>query len=295
MLDLNLLQTFCKVAELGSFTRAAADLKQPKSRVSRAIHRLETDLQIQLIQRTTRALHLTEAGSQLYNKSLPLLSRLKHEVHELSIARQAMRGTLRISAPEDFGLEVLSHVLPSFLEQHPELQFELIFSNTYVDLMAAKVDVAFRIGPLSEASLIQRKLGNIKIILVATPHCIALSGTPKSSQELQRFKLLDFQLENDNEGVFEEFFSPLNLRPDFKSNHFSLLRKIVLQHQGIACLPDFFVAQDLKAGRLQRVLPQWESPPYELHLLYPPTPQMPQKTRAFIDFVVPAIKARVEN
>ncbi len=286
MIDLNLLRIFCKVAELGSFTKAAKQLNQPKSRISRAVTRLEEDLKVHLIRRTTRQMTLTDTGQALFKKSYYLLDSLQNELQEIAQDRTAISGLLRIAAPEDFGQGVLGHVIPRFLELYPDMQFELMFSNEYQDLVAQQIDVAFRIGALKDANLIKRKLGSTRVILVASPEYLTTYGRPLQIDELHKHKLLSFQLENDPECIFAEYFPAQGFVPCIKSNHFSVLLQMALQHRGIASLPEFFVYQDLKAGNLERVLDSWSTETYPIHLLYPPTRQMPLKTRCFIDFIV---------
>lgn len=293
-IDLNLLATFCKVAELGSFTRAAQQLRQPKSRVSRAIGRLEAELNVQLIRRTTRQMALTEAGSRLFRQSFQLLAALQSEVEQISGTRSELAGLLRIAAPEDFGQGVLSRLLPRFAELYPEIRFELSLGNAYVDLLAGQTDIAFRMGALPESSLIGRRLGRVRVILLASPQYLETYGRPADGAELGRFRLLDFQLAGDHESELEAAFPAAKLQPAIKSDHFSVLLQMALQHQGIAALPDFYARQDLRAGRLERVLPDWATEPIDLHLLYAPTRRLPLRTRVFIDFVAPEIKRWLE-
>lgn len=286
MIDLNLLRIFCKVAELGSFTKAARQLNQPKSRISRAVTRLEEELNVHLIRRTTRQMTLTDAGLSLFKKSYYLLDSLQQELRDISQDQTEMSGLLRVAAPEDFGQGVLGHVVPAFLELYPDMQFELVFSNEYQDLVAQQIDLCFRIGPLKEANLIKRKLGSTRVIMVASAEYLNTFGRPVQLDDLHKHKLLSFQLENDPECIFAEHFPTQNFVPSVKSNHFSVLRQMALQHRGLATVSEFFVYQDLKSGQLERCLDRWASEAYDIHLLYPPTRQMPVKTRRFIDYMV---------
>jgi len=290
-MDLNLLKSFVTVAEYGSFTQAAMQLKQPKSRVSRAVQRLETELGVHLLRRTTRQCQLTEAGQALFEQNQSLLLQIEQNLQAIAHSNCELTGSLKITAPEDFGQAVLSPLLPEFLQRYPEIRLELLLGNHYVDLIAQQIDLAFRIGELADASLIQRRLGQVSIILVATPAYLAAQGEPRSEAELSQHRLLRFV--NDNPTARPVFASPFGperaIQAAIESNHFSLLHQLALLHQGIATLPDFYARACLQAGSLQRVLPDWSGSPRNIQLLYAPTVQVPRRTRVFIDFIVAAM------
>lgn len=285
MLDLNLLRTFCKVAELGSFTKAAKQLKQPKSRVSRAISRLENQMNIQLLRRTTRQITLTDTGRELFQNTHYLLESLQSEIVQVAINSDSISGPLKLSAPEDFGQCVLNQLIPKFLELYPDIQFDLIFTNSYLNLMAHEVDIAFRIGPLEESNMIKKKLGQIRVILLAAPSYIKTFGSPERYTDLHKFNLLSFHNEKKALSIIERDFPELELAADIKCNHFSTLYQMAIHGQGIATIPDFFARQALREGQLIHVLQEWSTPPHDIHLLYSPMKKMPLKIRKFIDFI----------
>lgn len=283
------LEAFLKVVEWGSFTQAAQHLKAPKSRVSRAVARLEDELGVQLLRRTTRQTRPTEAGLQLFQKTHTLLGQLQQELENVSTSACEVSGSLRIAAPEDFGEKVLGPLLPRFVAQYPEMCFELRFSNHYSHLIAEDIDVAFRIGTLEDSNLIQRRLSDVEVILVASPDYLQRHGRPTALNELgPAHKLLSFYSDNPQAPRhFAQLIPELQaMKVQFQVNHFGLLVQWALQGQGLATVPDFYVQQELKRGELVRILPDQSFMRRPLHLLYPPMPQMPLRIRRFIDFVV---------
>lgn len=294
-MDLNLLKSFLAVAEHGSFTQAARRLKQPKSRVSRAIQRLESELGLQLLQRTTRQTRLTEAGLNLFQQNQPLLRQLEQNLQHAAEAHCTLSGTLHLTAPEDFAQAVLRPLLEDFRTQYPEIRFALHLGNTYLDLIGQQLDLAFRIGQLEDTSLMQRVLGQVRLILVAAPVYLARAGQPDALADLKRFELLRFV--NDNpytaSSILPEEILPLSSSA-FACNQFSLLYQLALNGQGIATLPDFYAREALASGQLVRVLPHWAGAPRNIHLLYPPTLSLPLRTRRLIDFVAEASPALLQ-
>jgi DNA-binding transcriptional LysR family regulator len=295
-MDLNLLKSFLAVAEHGSFTQAARRLKQPKSRVSRAIQRLESELGLQLLQRTTRQTRLTEAGLNLFQQNQPLLRQLEHNLQQAAEAHCSLSGTLHLTAPEDFAQAVLLPLMQRFRAQYPEIRFALHLGNTYLDLIGQQLDLAFRIGQLEDTSLMQRVLGQVSLILVAAPAYLNQAGGPPSDlAALKNFALLRFVNDNPYTGsnVLPEDILPFHSSA-FACNQFSLLYQLALSGQGIATLPDFYAREALASGQLVRVLPQWTGAPRNIHLLYPPTLSLPLRTRRLIDFVVEASPALLQ-
>ncbi len=289
MIDLNLLKTFTKVAELGSFTKAAEYLKQPKSRVSRAISRLELELNTQLIRRTTRQTGLTEAGHELFLKTNGLLSQLNIEIDTVSNETHELSGLLKISAPEDFSQLVLPSLIMEFSEIHPHVKFEIISSNDHLDLTVHGIDLAFRIGTLKDSTLIQKKIGKISTILAAAPAYISKFGSPKQPTDLKDHKILSFTNQRNQDlltPLYEEFSKGGRFRPFFVCNSFPMLHKYACAGKGIAILPDFISKSAMGEGRLVQVLPNWNASTVDIQIVYLPTKNMQKKVRAFIDFAV---------
>lgn len=289
MIDLNLLRTFAKVSELGSFTKAANYLKQPKSRVSRAITRLEADLNTQLIRRTTRTTTLTETGKELFQKTNSLLSQLYTEVDSIAHEGQELTGTLKLSAPEDFSQQILPTLISEFSELHPKISFEVLASNSEVNLTTDEIDVAFKIGALKDSSLMFRKIGTVSLVLVASPTYYSKYGIPKTIDDLKDHKLLSFVNQNNSdvlEPLYEKFSATAKFRPFLTCNSFFMIHKLACEGRGLSILPDFFCKSSLGDGKLIRCLPEWGASAVDIQLVYLPVKKQSKKIRAFIDFTI---------
>ena len=289
MIDLNLLRTFAKVSELGSFTKAANYLKQPKSRVSRAITRLETDLGTQLIRRTTRTTALTEAGQELFQKTNKLLSQLYTEVDSIAHEAQELTGTLKLSAPEDFSQQILPTLISEFSDLHPKISFDVLASNNEVNLTTNEIDVAFKIGPLKDSSLMFRKIGTVSLILVAAPSYYSKYGVPKSIEDLKNHRILSFINQNNGDilkPLYQKFSTSDQFKPFLTCNSFFMIHKLTCEGRGLSILPDFFCKQSLIDGKLIRTLTEWRASEVDIQLVYPPVKKQSKKVRSFIDFAI---------
>jgi len=287
MIDLNLLRTFSKVAELGSFTKAALYLKQPKSRVSRAITRLELDLNTQLIHRTTRSTKLTEAGQELFIKTKSLLSQLSTEVDAISNEIHELSGSLKVSAPDDFAQLVLPAIISEFKELHPHINFEIVASNEKIDLTVHEIDIAFKIGKLADSTLINKKIGKVSTILAASPKYLSKFGVPKKLTDLKEHQLLSFKNRNNYDLLdllYDKFSTKGRFKPFISCNSFPMIYNFACADKGVALLPDFFCKSALGEGKLIRVLSDWEGSTSDLQIVYLPNKNLPAKVRAFIDF-----------
>ncbi len=297
-IDPNDLLIFARVAELGSFSRAADRLGLPKSTVSRHIAGLETQLGERLLQRTTRRQQLTELGQQL-------LEHARHvalEGEAVALLREqrqaAPSGRLRVSMPSDFANLFLGDMLAAFVALHPAITLELDLSPRRVDLLAEGIDVAVRIGSLpDDAWLAARRLTVFSNGLYAAPDYLAERGEPAHPDELlrhQAVRLLGGQGEplpwtlRHGDQVWE------GLPPGrVNANSPELLLRLARAGGGIAAVPDLFAQPMLQRGLLRRVLPDWCLPPHPAWAVFPGRKLMPAKTRVFIDMLQAALAGSV--
>jgi LysR family transcriptional regulator, regulator for bpeEF and oprC len=287
-MNLNLLRTFSKVVELKSFTKAAQALALPKSRVSRAVARLEDDLGVSLIRRSTRLVAPTELGIKLYHSIEKQLHSIENAIHLLTEVSSKLSGTIRVSAPEDFGLSVLYPLMDKFQDIYPEIRFELIQSNTFLDLNFNDIDVTFRIGKLKDSTLIQKKVASVSLVLAAGTEYLSKNGHPRSLEDLKSHRIYGFFSENNlsaREDLLKQFVDIETHSTIMSCNSFSLLKQIAESNKGIVILPDFFFSILEKKGGLERVLPSKASKKSNIHLIYPSSRNLLQRTRTFIDFV----------
>src|SRR3954471_9709977 len=184
-MDLNEVRVFVQVARSGSFTAAAKRLGMPNSTVSAKVTALERRLEASLLKRTTRKLHLTEAGERYYERCARALGELEAADKDLSAAQLEPQGVLRITAPVDMGAACLVELTRSFGVRYPKIQLDFLFTDRFVDLVGEGVDLAIRAGELEDSSLVARKLGESYMAPYASPAYLKKAGTPKSPHELK--------------------------------------------------------------------------------------------------------------
>lgn len=293
--DANDLLIYARVAEAGSFSRAAERLGLPKSTVSRRISLLEERLGERLMLRTTRRLALTEFGLQLLEHARQVSAEVD-AVKALSEHRQARpSGRLRVSMPSDFASLLLTDMLAAFIALHPEVSLELDLSPRRVDLLGENFDLAIRMGELPDDTLLAaRRITEFTGGLYAAPSYIAEHGEPAVPEDLGTHKALlllgrnggaiPWQLsrgEQTWEGVPPAAAT---------ANSPELLIKLAIAGVGIAIAPDYFASPSVKSGHLRRVLPEWCLPAHTAWAVFPGRRLMPAKTRAFIDMLQAAMK-----
>ena len=286
--DLNAVAIFLQVIEKKSLTAAARALQLPKSTVSRKLSQLEERLGVRLVQRNPRQVRLTEAGALFHERCADLLARVEEAESAVSGLQEMPRGRLRVSAGLDFGTLVLGPLVHGFTQLHPQLTVELMLSDRPVDLVGESFDLAIRIGPVRDATLVVRKLGTTQGVLCASPAYLARQGTPLTPGELAHHACVVFnspphsgqwRLEGPEAPVTVQVSGPLFV------NSLSLVRDAALAGLGIARLPLFVCGVELEAGRLRRVLSSWSTGERPVHAVYPSTKQLSRNVRAFIDFL----------
>src|SRR5450830_729526 len=269
----NDLLLFARIADSGSFSKAAERLDLPKSTVSRRLAQLEAQLGERLLQRTTRKLLLTEFGESL----------VEHR-------QQAPSGKLRVSMPNDFANLGLSGMLAHFMELYPAITLELDLSPRRVDLVAENFDVAIRMGDLpDDASLAARRVVFEKIGLYAAPSYLARRGLPETPDDLAKHDLLCLLSRNGGAQAWSLSRGKLQwsreLPARLTANSPDLLARIACAGAGIAASSEMFALPFLKRGELVRVLPEWALPMVTGWAVFPGRRLMPAKTRAFIDLL----------
>lgn len=293
-LDPNDLLIFARVAEAGSFSRAAERLGLPKSTVSRRITQLEARLGERVMQRTTRRLMLTEFGEQLLEHARQVAAEVDF-VTALSQHRQAQpSGRLRVSMPSDFAILLLTDMLAAFIALHPAISLEIDLSPRRVDLLGENFDVVLRVGELpDDALLVARKIAVLPIGLYAAPGYLAERGEPSSPDDLAQHdavRLLGRNGEATGWTLVRDSQQWAGVPPGrATANSLELLVRLACVGVGIAAVPDYFAAPSVRRGELRRVLPHWCLPAQTAWAVFPGRRLMPAKTRAFIDMVQTAL------
>lgn len=279
--ELELMGLFATVVEQGSFTGAAELLGMPKSSVSQKISRLESQLGVRLLQRTTRRLSLTPQGEIYVEQCRALLALARSANLAMARLRAAPAGRVRITAPEATGTLLLGRILAEFRALYPEVVLELTLCDEQLDLVGEGYDLALRAAPLKDSSLICRRIGQVPRHLVAAPAYLAAHGMPQQLSELGRYASLvhtSLPVWPLQEGGWRPQGACI-------SNSLLALRELAINEGGIALLPHHVCEGDLASGRLQKVLPELAVPPNPFYLIYPSREHLAPALRSLMDFV----------
>jgi DNA-binding transcriptional LysR family regulator len=283
-MELDGVEIFVKVVQAGSFSGAAKALGMPNSTVSAKISALEKRLGVTLLQRTTRKLHVTQAGEAYFQRCVLALEQLQAAESELTSAQQEPQGCLRLTAPVELGHSLLTTLVREFLQRHAKLEVDLIITNRVVDLVAEGVDLAIRAGKLADSRLIAKRFVVGHFGLWATPAYLKKHGTPSHPKELAKHELLRFALFKGNRLELtngSESAQPA-VAGRLRADDFETLKAFALLGQGIVYLPGFLCAEEARDERLQRVLPKWHGPAVAFSFVYPAQRFVSPKIRAFI-------------
>ncbi|MDI1300579.1 MAG: LysR family transcriptional regulator [bacterium] len=293
-MDLNDVAVFEKVVSEGSLTAAAARLGQPKSSVSRALSRLEADLGVRLLQRTTRKLHLTEVGQVFFERARRVLAELRDAEQAVTHMQDSPRGNLRITMPVELGMKFMGRVVAEFMQRYPEVSIEVELSGRMVNLVEEGFDLALRIGEFQDSSLVARRLGNLSAHFYASPSYIGRHGAPKKPEDIAAHEVILFMQPKEN--TFQVFRSSartgsqgegckLTVSGRLTVNNSSMACDAAISGMGIALMPAFLCADALAAGLLLPVLPEYRVCNGGLYAMYPSREHMPVALRAFLDFL----------
>ncbi len=281
------LMVFVKAADLGSFVATGRALGMTSSAVGKAVVRLEQELGVRLLQRTTRRVQLTDEGRLFHERCKQIVADLEDAQAMVSSARAAPSGRLRISAPI-VGHHFLVPLLPGFLERYPEIEVDIVFSDRSLDLIDEGIDLAIRSGELSDSTLISRPLQDFRLLLCASPTYVQRCGMPLAPRDLAqhaaiRFrhpnsgKLLDWPLRSV---VPEAWVAP---RTALACNNIEAVLGASLLGLGIACVPDFLVREALSKGQLVSLLEGHLIGGGQFNALWPSNRHLSPKVRVFID------------
>ncbi|MDF0729643.1 LysR family transcriptional regulator [Pseudomonas entomophila] len=292
------MEVFTEVVAAGTFSEAARRLDMTPSAVSKLVARLEQRLGARLLHRSTRRLELTAEGERFHAESLRILEQIDNAERDVANAA-CPSGVIHVSSNLPFGLHCLAPLVPAFLDAYPQISLNLELTDTVVDLLERRADVAIRSGPLKASRLVQRHLGRSRLRTVAAPGYLARHGTPRTPTELLAHNRLDFGFHRhsqawvyrDEQGQRVEVAPQGNLQlHDGES-----MRQLCIGGAGVARLANFHVGADIDAGRLVPLLDAFADEGEEdvLHAVFiGPGRQLPQRVRVFIDFLVERLDTR---
>ena len=293
------MQVFVRVVEAGSFSEAARLLRMTPSTVSKLISRVEERLGVRLVERSTRRLSLTTEGQIFYERSQSLLQDIDSIEQELSLGAASTGGTVRVNVSVAFGALGLEPLLPEFWQAYPNIVIDLSLSDEIVDLYMDRTDIAFRVGPLPDSSMIARRIGVARRKIVASPRYLGRCGTPQTIEDLSQHNCLGFNFRRaapvwplkESGRVVDRV-----VKGSLLANNGETVRRMTLAGIGLGRMGDYHVRADLAAGRLVEVLADVVDPDEEeVHAIFLGGPRMPQRVRVFLDFVVPRLQQFLDN
>jgi DNA-binding transcriptional LysR family regulator len=286
---LNSLKAFTKVVQHGSFAAAARELRLSRSAVSKYVIDLEQELGVQLLVRTTRSASPTENGQAYYERCVAILADLEEADVTVTRLQAEPRGILRVNAPMSFGTLHLGPALADFMERYAELQIQLILSDQQIDPVQEGFDVTLRIADLPSSSLIARKIAPAPRVVCAAPSYLQRRGTPQRPGDLREHDCLTYgHLATGRQwkltGPDGEHWIPIPWT--LCTNNAEVLCEAAVRGRGIALLPTFIAAAELRQGKLQTILESYKAPEISVYAIYPETRHVSVKVRVFIDFLI---------
>lgn len=297
---LDAMQAFVRVAELGSFTRAAESLGLPKASVSTAVQQLETALATRLLHRTTRRVELTQDGRTYYERGKDLLDDFDELQSMFQQGPQALRGRLRVDMPSGVARSFVIPKLGEFLDAHPQIELELSSTDRRVDLVREGFDCVLRVGTLGDSSLVARPLGTYRIASCASPAYLARHGTPRTLDDLKRHRLIHYvptlgaKSEGfeapDGNGGYRNIAMPGALTV----NNADAYQAACLAGLGIIQAPAVGVRELIARGQLVEVLADFASEPMPVTLLYANRRNLPKRVQVFMNWIAETMRPHLD-
>ncbi len=281
------MEVFRRVAEAGSFSAVARETSMSQSSVSKHIAALEKRLGTKLLNRSTRQLNLTEAGTEYYHYCVRILNDFQEAEASVGKGRILPTGTLRISSTTPFGRIFVLPGLNDFLDKYPDINIDYIMEDRYIDLVKEGVDLAIRIGPLEDSSLIARKIGSSKRVIAASPDYLLKHGFPKKPADLQQHNcLLYSQLKTQREWFFrssQHGEETVFVNGRFRASSNEAIVEAALNGIGITAICEWHIRDYVKHGKLTVLLQDYELAPYDINVVYPERKFIPQKVKRMIE------------
>ena len=285
---LSSMSVFRRVVETENFSAVARELDMSQPNVSKHIAALEKHLNVKLLNRSTRQLSLTDAGKQYYDRCIHILDELIETESALRNQQLLPTGTLRINTPVTFGELCIMPHLWQFLDQYPDLNIDLIMNDHYADLVKGGVDLAIRVGPMSDSNLIARKIGDSPRVTVASPEYLEANGVPENLQDLNNHNCIVYTLlTTRNQWHFNgpDGNESVRVKGRFTVNNPRSIRQAVLAGQGIAVTPLWLIDDCIQSGQVSVILNDYVPTSLEISAVYPERHFVPAKVSYFIDYI----------
>jgi DNA-binding transcriptional LysR family regulator len=297
-MDLNEIAIFVKVVQSGSFNQAAKQLGMPNSTVSAKVSSLEKRLGVTLLHRTTRKLHITQAGQAFFDKCQLGISELKNAEEEVTLNQGEPQGILRITAPSALGSSILPEVFALFAAKYPKVHLDLILQDRFVDMIAEGVDLAIRAGELKDSSLIAKKIGVNYFAPFASAAYIKNHGKPTHPKDLRNHRCLQYvPMGRDKWELVskEKQKVSIPMTGNIIADDLSAIKEMAVAGAGIALMPTFTCGPEIKKNKLIRVLPDWRSDVRPLSFVYPAQKFTNPKLQAFMGIAFDILKERLKE
>lgn len=288
MANLDGLVVFAKVVEAGGFSAAARELGLSKSAVSKRISALEDRLGARLLNRTTRRLATTEVGASFYERCARVVAEAEEAERAVTLLQAEPRGTLRVSVPMSFGVRHLAPTIAEFMTRHPDLRVDLNLNDRIVDLIEEGYDLAVRIARLPDSSLVARVLAPSRRVVCAAPAYWRRHGRPRQPEDLKHHDVLMYAYTlTGDELTFRGPDGPVSVKVSGRlcANNGDILLAAALDGLGVLATPTFLAGDELRAGRLEAVLGDYDVANQSVYAVYPHNRHLSAKVRVFVDFL----------
>ena len=292
------IECFIKIVNAGSITAAAAALAVSQPSMVRTLAALERELGVRLLHRTTRRMSLTDEGRDYYERSRQILAAVEDAQLSLSSRQAVPRGRLRIASSVSFGRTFVAPVVAEFLQEHHEIQIELVLLDRVVDLLEEGMDIAVRVARLPDSSMIAHSIGEVRRVIVGSPAMIKRAGLPKNPADLRDARCVSFTgVVSPTHWDFGEGRRMLQvpIKSALVTNQIDAGVMACVQGVGFGRFLDHHVRPEIKAGKLRRVLEKFESQPIPASILYPSSRQQSPNVRSFVGFAQQRLRDRLTN
>ena len=287
------MRMFVEAVRANGFAAAARTLDLPRSKVSKQIQALEEMLGVQLLMRTTRSIHLTEAGTAYFESAQDVLAALDEAEERARGSSLGLKGVVRCNVPISFGMRVLAPLIPRFHARNPDVELQVSLTDQLIDPVGGGFDITIRITDLQDSSLAARQIMPAPRRLVASPDYLERHGPPSEPEDMIDLPFLNYGgLQGGITLSFarREEVRRVRTRGPVMADNGDFLALMAEAGLGIALLPDFITDEAISAGRLVPLLEGWTTPPIAVHALFPQSRNMPARTRHFVDFLVEQLR-----
>jgi LysR family transcriptional regulator, regulator for bpeEF and oprC len=285
---IDVMRLFIRVVDAGNFSKAARSTGISQPTVSKLIAGLETRLHVQFLRRTSRGLSVTDAGQEFYEAAVNVVANVDDVESRIGKGETSPAGLVRIALSPALGrMQIIPH-LPAFYAHYPDIKLDFNISQRYVSLVEEGVDVAIRIGPLSDSSLLARRIGSMDYITAASPAYLERAGTPQSPDQLDKHSCIAFMSHDAlRPWSFLGPDGPFDYVPNgvLRSNDAEYVRAAVLAGLGVGHNAGWLYAKEIEDGRLTLLMQSYAPALFPIHAVWPGSRRLPGKTRAFIDFL----------